>query len=535
MRKKFYRILFFAVISLLLTDCARTGSPNGGPKDEKAPIMVTANPPYETTNFNKKNIRIYFDEYIVLKDLMKQLIVSPPLKNPPIITPQGTPSKYINIKLLDTLKANTTYTFNFGNAVQDNNENNKLENFKYVFSTGEYIDSLKFKGSVEDAFEQEKLKEVSVGLYRLDSTYNDSIIYKQKPNYVTSTLDSTYFQFSNLKEGKYLLTALKEDNKDYIFNPITDKVGFVLDTISLPRDSVLKNPIRLFKEEQPFKFKRGREASKGKIQFGFTGKRDGFKIALLSKVHNNFKSVSQFERNKDTLNYWFTPTTGLDSLTFSIAQNKFKDTIIVKLRKKKVDSLKIEPSVNGVLNPNDTLFIEANNPIFKTNSSKIRIVDKDTLDIKFRKFKSKTENKLALLFDRKFEQYYTITILPEAITDIFNQQNDSIFIKVNTEKADNYGKIELNVNNPNNRKLIIQLLSEKKILKNVLLNTSKKIDFNYLDPQKYTIRAIVDFDNNNKWSAGHFLSKFSPEKVIYLKNDIKLRPNWIVKEIFNIN
>jgi hypothetical protein len=127
-----YRFLFLSVLLIFITNCARTGRPEGGPKDEKAPLFVTSIPPYETVKFNKKEIKINFNEYIVLKDLNSQLVVSPPMKNPPLISPQGSPSEYIKIEILDTLQPNTTYIFNFGNAVQDNNEGNKLENFKYV-------------------------------------------------------------------------------------------------------------------------------------------------------------------------------------------------------------------------------------------------------------------------------------------------------------------------------------------------------------------------------------------------------------------
>ena len=296
------KIVFSVILmSVIITSCARKGRPEGGPKDESAPIMMTANPPYETTGFDKKKIKIEFDEYIVLKDLTKQLVVSPPLKYPPIITPQGTPSKYINIEILDTLKTNTTYTFNFGSAVQDNNENNKLESFKYVFSTGNYIDSLKIKGNVANAFKEEKLKNIGVLLYKLDSTYNDSIIYKQKPNYVTSTLDSTNFQFTNLQKGKYLLLALKETSKDYIFTSKTDQIGFYTDTISLPKDTLLTTPIRIFKELQPYKFKRGKEVVKGKIQFGYEGEKDNMKIefekAEVSYVLTKFNGNHVIKKN----------------------------------------------------------------------------------------------------------------------------------------------------------------------------------------------------------------------------------------------
>ena len=159
---------------LFFSQCAKKGRPSGGPKDEDAPLFVTADPPYESINFDKNEINIYFNEYIKLKDLNKQLIVSPPLNpsNPSLISPQGSPSKFINIKILDTLKENSTYIFDFGNSVQDNNESNTLERFKYVFSTGTYIDSLTLEGSVKNSFKSEDLKNIKLLLYRLDSSYS---------------------------------------------------------------------------------------------------------------------------------------------------------------------------------------------------------------------------------------------------------------------------------------------------------------------------------------------------------------------------
>ena len=133
--KTFYRFFLLVVFLVFVTNCARTGRPEGGPKDEVAPLFVNSIPPYNTVKFDKKIIKLNFNEFVTLKELSKQLVVSPPLKNPPLITPQGSPSKIIQIQILDTLQENTTYIFNFGNAVQDNNESNILENFKYVFST----------------------------------------------------------------------------------------------------------------------------------------------------------------------------------------------------------------------------------------------------------------------------------------------------------------------------------------------------------------------------------------------------------------
>ncbi|WP_272150912.1 Ig-like domain-containing protein [Tenacibaculum aiptasiae] len=525
--------LLVILFTLIIASCARKGRPEGGPKDEDAPIMVTAKPPYETIHFDKKNIRIEFDEYVVLKDLTKQLVVSPPLKNPPLITPQGSPSKYINIKILDTLRPNTTYTFNFGNAIQDNNENNKLESFKYVFSTGDYIDSLTLKGSVSSAFKKDKLKEVSVLLYKYDSIYNDSIIYKQKPNYVTSTLDSTDFNFTNLREGKYLLLALKQSSNDYRFNSKTDKIGFFTDTISLPQDTLIPNPIRVFKELQPYKFKRGRQESKGNILFGFEGEKENMKVDLLSSVPVDFKSFYEFEKDKDTLNFWYTPIVKQDSLNFIVSNTNFKDTVTVRLRKKKIDSITISSNIGRTLHLNDTLILNSNNPIVNIDKTKFSLIDKDTIDVPF-EIKKQGINKLAILFSKKPKMKYNFKVLPKGIIDLYETANDSLNYNYNTLTTEDYGSIILDIKKETKHPVILQLLNKDLVLKTRYLNASEKIEFNLLEPKEYTIRAIIDVNNNRKWDTGNFLSREQPEQVIYYEKLFKLRANWIQNEIFVI-
>lgn len=527
-----YSFLLLLITAVLLAKCARKGRPTGGPKDETAPILVVANPPYESTNFKEDEIKIEFDEYIVLKNLTKQLIVSPPLKNPAVITPQGTPSKYLKIKLLDTLQQNTTYTFNFGNAIQDNNESNKIESFKYVFSTGDYIDSLTVKGTVADALKRKLKKNISVLLYRLDTTYNDSIPLKQKPNYVTNTADSLNFKFTNIKEGKYAIMAIDEETKDYIFNPKKDKIGFLTDTISLPKDSVLTTPITIFKETQPFKFKKGREIVKGKIQFGFTGDKTGMKLKLLSTVPKTYKSFQQFEKEKDTLNYWFTPIK-TDSLNFIVSTNNFLDTITVRLRKKKIDSLSVSSSVSGILHLNDTLFFNTNNPITLIDKKQFLLVNKDTVAVPFT-LKEEKFNKLALVFNKQPKQKYNLKVLPNAITDLYQTTNDTLQYSFNTKDPEDYGEIILNVQNEAKNPVIIQLLSNNKVLKSEFLTASKKINFKLLELKEYTIRAIIDENNNKIWDTGNFLTKTQPERIVYFSQEIKLRANWIFNETFLI-
>ncbi|MFY9243004.1 MAG: Ig-like domain-containing protein [Polaribacter sp.] len=536
--KTFYKLIFFLIVISFLANCARTGRPDGGPKDEEAPLFVTAIPPYKSINFNKKEIKINFNEYITLKELNKQFVVSPPMKNPPLISPQGTPSEFIKIEIIDTLQQNTTYIFNFGNAIQDNNEGNKLENFKYVFSTGAFIDSLSTSGTIKEAELLETPKNVNVLLYRIDSSFNDSIVFKKKPNYVTNTLDSTNFNFTNLRDGKYLIIALKESINDYIFNPKTDRIGFIADTIKLPRDSIITKPIILFKENLPYEFARAKEITKGKIEFGFEGDGKNMEIKLMSKVPDDFKSVSKFMIDKDTLNYWFTPFE-TDSLNFIVKNNQFSDTLTVKLRKNKLDSLEINTSTRGLINFRDTFFINTNNPIIRIDTTKISLVDRDTLVVKYKALVSNLENKIGFIFDKKPQEKYTLSLLPDAFNDIFGIKNDSLKYSFGTKNIDDYGRITININNVNSKNIIIELLSGNKqneLIERRFITTSAKLVFDLLDPKKYTIRAIIDDNKNNKWDTGSYLKKQMAEKIIYHEaiNSTELRANYYLEENFTI-
>jgi len=528
--------LLFAFLILFFSQCAKKGRPSGGPKDEDAPLFVTADPPYESINFDKNEINIYFNEYIKLKDLNKQLIVSPPLNpsNPSLISPQGSPSKFINIKILDTLKENSTYIFDFGNSVQDNNESNTLERFKYVFSTGTYIDSLTLEGSVKNSFKSEDLKNIKLLLYRLDSSYSDSAVYKRKPDYVTSSLDTSNYKFSNLRKGNYLLVALNDERSDYLFNPKADEIGFLKDTISLPRDSILKDIISIFKEELPYKFKRGKEISKGQLILGYEGEATKINIETLSAVPDNFQTITFPEKDKDTINLWHTPIER-DSLIFKVNNNGISDTIVIKLRKKEIDSLKVSPQTIGVLDYKDTLFLSTNNPIIKIDTTKINFIDTDTINILYTPYISKKENKIGFIFQKKFKKTYKLNVYPNALTDIFNTSNDTIISQFKTRSLEDYGEITLDVKNTKKTPVIIQLtdLNDKTIAQETT-SVSKNISFKYLNPNRYKIRIIYDINNNGKWDTGNYLAKKQPELVEYLPEIQEVRANWQLPIVLNI-
>jgi len=536
-----YLLIFAILITLILSDCARRGRPEGGPKDVKPPIMITADPPFETINFKSKKIKIDFDEYIKLYKVGNQLIISPPLKYKPIITPLGTPSKEVKIELLDTLKKETTYIFDFGTSVRDNNEGNILYNFKYIVSTGNYVDSLKIKGKIKDALSNKVDKNIAILLYKIDSTYNDSIVYKGLPNYIVNSLDTVAWEITNIKKGKYLLAALKQKNYNYKFKPKTDKIAFYPKPIEIPVDSTTRFTLSLFKEILDYKLTRPSEMTKQHIVFGYEGIGKNIKIKLLSRVPDNYKSITAFEDKKDTLNYWFN-TPDLDSLKFKITNHALNDsiyidTVMVKLRAKKFDSLIVGSKMRGYIKLNQNFKLLTNQPITKVDKSKIQIIDKDSTNISFTTQISKSKKSLFLKFNKIQSNNYNITMLPKSITTLFEQSSDTIHYKLLTKKPTDYGNIFLTLNNNvKSFPLIVQLTDKNtKVVQSIYIKKNKEIAFKNLTPSTYLIRAIYDKNKNGVWDTGNFLKHKMPEQVWYFNKQIVIRANWDVTETFDFS
>ena len=229
-----------------------------------------------------------------------------------------------------------------------------------------------------------------------------------------------------------------------------------------------------------------------------------------------------------------------DVCSSDLKNNTFLDTVTVKLRKNKIDSLTINPSIKGVLHLRDTFFINTNNPIIKIDTTKITLVKKDTIAVKFKTLLSNKENKIGFVFTKEPKEKYRFNFLPESFTDIYNIKNDTLDFRITTKDLDDYGRITLNVNNVNSKNLIIEILSgkdQKTLVDRTFINTSKKLIFDLLEPSDYTIRAIIDDNKNNKWDTGSFLQRISPEKIIYHENinNANLRANYFLEESFIID
>ncbi|MDO9261208.1 MAG: Ig-like domain-containing protein [Flavobacteriaceae bacterium] len=523
--------MILAISQLFFQNCAKRGRPTGGAKDTIPPIVLMMNPPDKSINFDSKKIKLKFDEYVIFKDIASQLVVSPPLKTVPLITPIGASKEFV-LTLNDTLKPNTTYTFDFGNSILDYNENNKLERFKYVFSTGNYLDSLSLEGTVSAAYEQKTAKNIVVLLYEANETFNYSIIYRKKPNYIASTLDSTAFTLNNLKAGKYLMVALKEKNNNFIFNPKSDKIGFVSHLITLPTDSSYH--IKLYKEFDAFKTSQPTEFKRGQLLFPFEGNPENMKVKLVTKTPESFQSHISFDKKKDSLYFWHSPIKA-DSLSFEVSNLQYLKKYSVKIGKAKKDTLKIGSNSIGMLHLRDQFKLTSNIPLEKINISNIKLYQKDTLKTTFTARISDQKDEIIFDFDKKQFTSYKLKIYPKTITDLLGNTNkDTLNYQFVTSQTDNYGNLSISLSNVKST-VIVELLTETgQLVEQVFINSNQSVDFNNLPPTKYLIRFIEDQNNNKKWDPGNYNKKIQPENIRYFPNVIEVRANWDIKEIFSL-
>ncbi len=536
MLRRVLAVFFVFFMALAFYQCARRGTPTGGPKDETPPVLLKAEPENMSINFKTQKIRLSFDELVKLKDVQEQLIVSPPLKYQPLLTPQGGASKFIEITIKDTLLENTTYTLNFGQSIVDNNEENPNSFLTYVFSTGTYIDSLELSGAVKDAFNKAADDFISVMLYQIDSAYTDSTVYQKPPNYITNTLDSTViFKLRNLKEGTYALIGLKDASKDNIFDQKADKIGFIRDTITLPTDSIYL--LSLFKEEPDYSVIVPSMVAKNRFSFGYYGDGNDITINTLTQLPDTVSTTILKERNKDTLNYWFTPFE-MDSIIFTVTNEKLKvqDTFSVKNRKVEMDTLLLNLNQRGTLQFDKQLSILSNTPLVKADSSKITLINKDSLNVPYTLVLDSLENKLDVLFELQENENYKMQLLPGTVLDFFGDTNDTLAYSFGTKILSDYGNLQMNVKGDSiSYPIIVQLLNEQEeVQREIYAQGPQVFEFNNIDPANYLVRIIFDENQNKKWDTGSYLKKAQPEKVSYYPGVIEIRANWEKIETFTL-
>ena len=534
MKKLIYAVLSIVVIS----GCAKRGSPTGGPVDSIPPVLINASPKINSTNFDSKEIRLTFDEFVKLDKVEEQLIISPPIdKSSYKVKPLSGVTKKVFLEFIDSLETETTYSINFGNSIKDNNEGNPLTFFSYTFSTGETIDSLYVRGNISDAFDIDTDNYISIHLYRIDSVFNDSIIFNNRPTYISNSLDSTSYQFKNIKEGKYLIVAIKDIDNNYFFDPFYDKIGFIDSLITLPQDSIIN--FKLFKEETSLIWDKPHFINSEKIGFGYYGKLDLKNIKIESSIPDSVQYTYTKERESDTLIFWLSKNS-FDSLNFNLIEKDTTKLVTVKFDRAKdtlIDSLSINPKTSNVIHLKETFKLSSNIPLKKIEDSLITIRDIDSLIIPFTTSINDNLDQIEIEFEVSPSDNYKVFILPEAIKDIRGVSNDTLQYNVVSQTLEDYGNVYLDVIRNSEFKFILHMIDSNgdivREFKNVNLDTT--YNFDYVRPGKYTFRLIEDVNNNDKWDTGNYLKKVKPESVYYFSKELEVRANWDLNETFNLN
>ncbi len=214
----------FAILLSALS-CANPGTPDGGPYDETPPHVTGTTPAEYSVNNAQRRITLFFDEYIRLNNASEKVVISPPQLEQPEINASG---RKIRINLIDTLRPNTTYTIDFADAIEDNNEGNPMESYAFVFSTGEGIDTLEVSGKVLDASNLEPVKGILVGLH---SNLEDTAFTSMPLEHIGRTDGSGHFAIKGLAPGKYRIYAINDVENDYTFKQKSEDIAFTQDII----------------------------------------------------------------------------------------------------------------------------------------------------------------------------------------------------------------------------------------------------------------------------------------------------------------
>ena len=536
------RIILYISIVLLITACAQVVRPSGGAKDVRPPRAIHYVPDSAALNFKSKSVEIEFDEYIQLKELNNQLVVSPPLKHKPSVKVKN---KTLIIQITDTLKSDATYVFNFGTAIIDITENNPATDFQYIFSTGNYIDSLSLKGNIKNAFDHKTEEGVLVMLYDNPS---DSVVYKNLPNYFAKTKKDGNFSINNVHEGKYRTFALKDANKNFKYDAGDQVIAFADTMIYLRKDATIN--LELFEERLDKQFiKKATLLKPGKLFLQFNLPVDRLNFSPLNGVGKKSWELIEYSAEKDSVYYWFTDISS-DSLFMEVSDNgKVIDTLRLKIAKqgdaKKLKKGKAPEKFEFAYSSNvranfdlkTPIKISFAHPIKDFDIKRIKLInDQDTLAVKG-KFTDAVSRNFLIENELIEDSSYRLYIPPKTFIDIFDFSNDSIQQVFKIKAAKDYGNVKLKVTTADkDQNFVLQLLGKNGVL--VREERFKGAVLLYLEaihPNEYQMKLIIDSNANGKWDAGSYVKKIQPEKVIYYTGKINVRANWDMDLEWKVN
>lgn len=535
-----FKHIIVLFLALLMWRCAQVAPLTGGQRDSQAPKLLNAIPQNISLNFKAKFIELTFDEYIQVKDIANQLVITPQLKNQPEVEAKGK-KVIINLSYTELLP-NTTYRFFFGNSIQDMHEGNTLSNFEYVFSTGDKIDSLIIEGKVNNAFNLKAESDITVGLY--NSSESDSVVWKQNPLYFTKTNANGIFSINYLPTGDFKAFAFSDKNKNLKYDGGEEMIGFLNNTINTNVDSNLI--FTLFKEK-PIKFFVKKAFS---LYYGMA------KVIYNAEQDNNVKAFQESQDKllcteggtNDTCLVYYHDIFDTLKLVVKHANKSLIDTISINLlSKEKLERLKqerkllldieLKPLVNGVMPYYETAALKFNAAMDFTSidMTKVSLTRKqDTILTKLSpQFKAEGCDRLLLLEKLSEDAVYDLVIKSGAIKTKFGLPNDSVKISFRTSLPDDYASLQLKLLFPDKSDYIIQLMNDKQEIarelyceQSISSSAEQTFSFKNLLPGNYYVKLIRDENKNKMWDTGHLLQKTQPETVYLNAIPIKLLANW---------
>ncbi len=514
-------VLGLIFISFFLS-CASTGNPSGGPKDETPPKIIEEKSQANfQTNYTPEKFELHFDEWIELKDIYKQFIVSPPMVNPPKVKQRGKKIT-VDFSESDTLRQGVTYTLNFGQAIVDFREGNALRNYSYVFSTGDFIDSLQVNGKVTDSFTKEPVEDMLVMLY---DNLEDSSFYKERPFYFSRTDEEGLYDINYLKSDTFRLVALADANLNYRYDGSIEKIAFLDTLIILTDSSRTAYNLEAFEETLDLRLLDKENDYKGLISLIFNQRAD-----TLSQNFLNQGLEYTSDWSGDTLKFWHKPIQDsfirLDILNDTL---KFKNYDLSKKDENPMGFRKISAGSASPIPIKDSIYIHFNSPITKIEGDSIILQDTSKVNLDFEFGIDTLDSRRLWLFRKwKADLTYDIRLLPGAVEDYFGQLNDSISLKAFTASKERFGLFNVFVEDlSDSLNYVLQLKQKDKVLQEYIIQDTSVFELviQNLKPGDYRMALIEDLNSNGKWDPGNFLQKKQSEKIIHFELE-NLRANW---------
>jgi hypothetical protein len=455
-------VLFVLVAWLFGSSCANIVPPNGGPRDSIPPRLISATPRDSTVNFRGTRIQLNFDEYIDLQEVQNNLLFTPLFDKRPRVE---VVRKEITITFQDTLEPNTTYIFNFGNAVRDINEGNVLKNFTYTFSTGPVLDSLELTGRVLMAQTGKVDSTLTVVLHR---NLTDSAVYNQTPRYAVRLDPQGNFRFQNLAPGRYAVYAIGDAGIARRYNNPRKQAFAFLDSavvVQAVRDSI--KPLTLYAfVDAPAAAPTTTTVTTGNRAPAAATNR----LTLTTNLANN---------QQDLLN----PLV----ITFATPLRTF-------------DSTALRLSTDTVFRPSTYTYI---------------------LD--------STRKQLTIRSQWQENARYNLVLEKTFATDTAGRQllkSDTLFF--NTRKLADYGNLVIRLKNPEPaRNPVLLLVQNEQVIQSASIKNGV-FRRELMNPGEYEVRILYDTNNNGKWDPGQFLGgpRRQPELVRPMERKVTVKANW---------